>query len=114
MSSTAGTVKAVIDILRKKGEKVGLLKLRLFRPFPYEEIKKALSGVKAIAVLDRSLSFGANSPLFSEINQSLKSKIPILKYVFGLGGREIYEKDIEKIFKDLKKGKRVEEIKFIR
>ena len=114
MSSTAGTAKAVIDALRKKGEKVGLLKPRLFRPFPYEEIKNALLNKKAIAVLDRSLSFGANPPLFAEIKQALGEKIPIQKYVFGLGGRNIFEKDIEKVFNDLKENKIENKIKWIK
>ncbi|MFH0987468.1 MAG: pyruvate ferredoxin oxidoreductase [Patescibacteria group bacterium] len=114
MSSTAGTVKAVVDSLRKKGQKVGLLKLRLFRPFPYKELNQALRKLKAIAVLDRSLSFGANPPLFAEVKQSLAGeKIALQKYVFGLGGRDIFEKDIEKVFKDLKDGKTNEKIKFI-
>lgn len=114
MSSTAGTTKAVIDKLRKKGEKVGLLKPCLFRPFPYNEIKEALSGKKAIAVLDRSLSFGANPPLFTEIKQAVGNKTPIQKYVFGLGGRNIYEKQIEKVFEELKQGKIDDKIKWIK
>lgn len=114
MSSTAGTAKAVIDSLREKGEKVGLLKPRLFRPFPYEEIKKVLSGKKAVAVLDRSLSFGANPPLFSEIKQSINNEVPLQKYVFGLGGRNILEKDIKKVFEELKKGEIDNNIKWIK
>lgn len=114
MSSTAGTAKAQIDKLRKKGEKVGLLKPRIFRPFPYEEIKNALTGKKAIAVLDKSLSFGANPPLYAEIKQALGEKIPMQKYVFGLGGRNIYDKDIKKVFSDLKKGLIEDKIKWIK
>jgi len=114
MSSTAGTAKAVIDKLRERGEKVGLLKPRLFRPFPYEEIKEALSGKKAIAVLDRSLSFGANPPLYAEIKQAIENNVPIQKYVFGLGGRNIYEDQIEKVFEELKRGEINDKIKFIK
>lgn len=114
MSSTAGTTKAVIDNLRKKGEKVGLLKPRLFRPFPYEEIKEAMAGKKSIAVLDRSLSFGANPPLYAEIKQAIGNEIPIQKYVFGLGGRNIFEDQIEKVFAELKKGEINDEIKWIK
>ncbi len=114
MSSTAGTAKAVIDRLREKGEKVGLLKPRLFRPFPYKEIKEALSGKKAIAVLDRSLSFGANPPLYAEIKQAIENRIPIQKYVFGLGGRNIFENQIEKVFEELKKGKVDDKIRWIK
>lgn len=110
MSSTAGTTKAVIDKLRKEGKKVGLLKPKLFRPFPYEEVGKALLGKKYVAVLDRSESYGANAPLFSEvknaiynINEKLRPKLK--SYIFGLGGREIFEEDIENVFKILINGK---------
>jgi len=116
LGSTAGTGKAVIDHLRKRGKKVGLLKLQLFRPFPYKEIAEALCGLKAVAVLDRSLTYGAHPPLYGEILQSLSSlskKPKTASFVFGLGGREIYEKDIEKIFKDLLQGKIKESIQFI-
>ncbi len=116
LGSTAGTGKAVVDRLRKQGKKVGLLKPSLFRPFPYEEIAQALSGLKTIAVLDRSLSYGAYPPLYGEILQSLSffaKKPKIGSFVFGLGGREIYEKDIEKIFKDLLQGKIKEGLQFI-
>ena len=114
MSSTAGTVKAVIDKLRKGGQKVGLLKPRLFRPFPYNEIKEALGGKKAVAVLDRSLSFGANPPLFAEIKQAIADEVPLQKYVFGLGGRSVYENQIEKVFDELKKGEIDNNIKWIK
>jgi len=114
MNSTAGTAKEVVDKLRDKGEKVGLLKPHLFRSFPYKEIAEALKKVKKIAVLDRSMSFGANPPLFAEINQSLAgTRIPIQKYVFGLGGRAIFERQIEQVFADLKKGKIDDKIKYI-
>ena len=103
MSSTAGTVKSVVDKMRKKGFKVGLLKPILFRPFPYQEIAKALSHLKVIAVLDRSVSPGAHPPLYSEIVNCQLSNVKCQSYVFGLGGQDIFEKDIEKIFKDLLK-----------
>ncbi len=106
MNSTAGTTKSVIDKLRAKGKKVGLLKIRMFRPFPYKEVMKALGAVKAVAVLDRSLSFGANAPLFGEVKNSLfdlKKRAALFSCVYGLGGRNIYERDIEKLFKRLLK-----------
>jgi len=113
MNSSAGTVKSVVDKLRKKGKKVGLLKPVLFRPFPYSEIKSVLKG-KKIAVLDRSESFGANPPLFSEIKNSLFDiNARVQSYVFGLGGREIFEKDIEKVFDNLMKNKFDETRKYI-
>ncbi|MBU0929577.1 MAG: pyruvate ferredoxin oxidoreductase [Nanoarchaeota archaeon] len=109
MSSTAGAVKEVINDLRSKGKKVGLLKLRLFRPFPYEEIKKALKGKKVI-VMDRSISLGANCPLYSEIKNSGVSNIHSI--IFGLGGKNIYDEDIKDIFERALKNK-LKEIEYI-
>jgi len=105
MASTAGTVKAAIDELRERGQKVGLLKIKLFRPFPYQEVGKALAYASSIAVLDRSESFGAAPPLFSEIKNSLydlKKRPKLQSYVFGLGGRDIKISDIKKVFYELK------------
>ncbi len=101
MNSTAGTTKTAIDKLRKEGKKVGLLKLRLFRPFPYSEVAEALKNVKNIAVLDRSVSFGANPPLYGEIKNALydvKYSGKLHSCVFGLGGRNIFVEDIEDTF----------------
>jgi len=115
MSSTAGTVKSVVDQMRKKGHKVGLLKPILFRPFPYQEIAQALSHLKMVAVLDRSVSFGAFPPLYSEIINCKVLNIKCQSYIFGLGGHNIFEKDIKKVFKDLLDGKiNTKEIKYIK
>ncbi len=111
MNSSAGTAKAVIDRLRKKGQKAGLLKPVLFRPFPYEEIAASLKG-KTIAVLDRSESFGGNPPLFAEIKSVLSSE-KIQSYVYGLGGRELFEKDVEKVFDDLMKDNMESKTKYL-
>lgn len=105
MGSTAGTSKVKIDELRDKGLKVGLLKPRVFRPFPKEELSDALKGLKAIAVMDRSDSMNAQEgPLCVEIKAALYDKginKPVLNYVYGLGGREIKMDDIEAVFRDL-------------
>jgi pyruvate ferredoxin oxidoreductase alpha subunit len=115
LSSTAGTAKEVVDDLRKQGMKVGLLKMRFFRPFPKERIVKALSKVKAIAVLDRSESFSTlGGPLYNEIKASLyesEKKPLIADYIFGLGGRDIFPEDIEKVYKDLEDMKKTGKIK---
>ena len=106
MNSTAGTTKTVIDRLRAKGKKVGLLKLRMFRPFPYKEVMETLQNAKSIAVLDRAASFGANAPLYGEVKNALydlKKRPALFSCLFGLGGRSIYESDIEGIFKKLLK-----------
>ena len=114
--STAGTAKVAVDELREIGEKVGLLKIKLFRPFPYEQIAMALKNVKNIAVFDRTMPLGSTAPLHGEIIQIL-STIPNKKYtvqscIYGLGGREIFKEDIKKVFEDLDKDE-VEVIKYI-
>lgn len=115
LSSTAGTAKVVVDELRKSGIKAGLLKPIFFRPFPKERIAKALSKVKAVAVLDRSDSFGAEGgPLFTEVKSAMyesKNKPPIVDYIFGLGGRDIFPEDIKKVYKDLEDIKKTGKIK---
>jgi len=97
--STAGIIKDVVDERRKRGEKVGLLKIKLFRPFPEKEIEKALEK-KAVAVLDRSLTIGARPPMYLEIKSICKNT---KSYVYGLGGRDIFSSDIHQIFDELKK-----------
>jgi pyruvate ferredoxin oxidoreductase alpha subunit len=116
MSSTAGTVKAAINELRARGQKVGLLKIKLFRPFPHQEVGKMLARASGIAILDRSESFGANPPLFSEIKSSLfdlKKRPKLQSYVFGIGGRDIKIPDIKKVFAELRNNKSGEEIRYI-
>ena len=107
LNSAASTTKVVVDKLRAEGKKVGLLKIRLFRPFPYEEVVDALKNVKFIGVLDRSFSFGANAPLFGEIKNALydlDNRPKVQSYIFGLGGRALYEKDIIRVFNQLLEG----------
>jgi pyruvate ferredoxin oxidoreductase alpha subunit len=93
MSSAAGTCKDAIDELRSKGKKIGLLKPRIFRPFPYQKIAEALKKTKSVAVLDRSSCPGAfGAPLFTEIRSALydyEERPQIVNYVYGLGGRDI-------------------------
>ena len=105
INSTAGTTKFVIDNLRKQGVKAGLLKLRVFRPFPSTEIAKALSHLKAVAVLDRADSLNAiGGALYSDITSSMYTEnvhVPMVNYVYGLGGRDTKSTDIESVFNDL-------------
>ncbi len=93
MSSAAGTCKDAVDELREEGKKVGLLKPRIFRPFPHEKIAEALRKMKAVAVLDRCSSPGAlGAPLFTDIRNALydyDQRPKIVNYVYGLGGRDI-------------------------
>jgi pyruvate ferredoxin oxidoreductase alpha subunit len=105
MGSTAGTAKVVIDGLRKKGLKAGLLKPRLFRPFPKDEMAKVLKAVKALAVMDRSDSLNAGEgQLCLEVKASLYDNgmnKTVLNYVYGLGGRDIKLNEIESVYNDL-------------
>ncbi len=104
-SSTSGTAKAVVDKLRKAGKKVGLLKPRVFRPFPKQKIIDSLSRLKAVAIMDRSETFSTQGgPLFVEIKSALyetKRQPLINNYIFGLGGRDINMNQIEDVFEDL-------------
>jgi pyruvate ferredoxin oxidoreductase alpha subunit len=116
LGSGAGTIKHVVNSLRKEGKKVGLLKITMFRPFPYKEIANALKNVKSIAVLDKSASFGANGPVFNEIKSALYDfdvKIPVFPYLYGLGGRDFKAEDAEEVFADLIEGKASKELKYI-
>ena len=107
MNSTAGTAKYTIDRLREKGIKAGLLKVRVFRPFPGEEIAEALKNVKAIAVLDKADSLNAaGGALYEDVVTGLYNKklsIPTVNYIYGIGGRDTKSDDIEKVFNDLLK-----------
>lgn len=107
MNSTAGTTKYVVDALRARGVKAGLLKVRMFRPFPAEEIAKALSHVKAVAVLDKADSLNAcGGALFSDVTSGMqvnKVMVPTVNYIYGIGGRDTKSTDIESVFNDLEK-----------
>ena len=106
IGSAAGTCKAAIDKIRNTtGKKVGLLKIRVFRPFPEEEIAAALAHVKAIAIMDRSEMFSATSgPLGAEVRAALyqaKCQAETVNYFYGLGGRDITVEDFEQIYTNL-------------
>ncbi len=92
MGSSAGTAKAAVDKLRAEGVKAGLIKIRVFRPFPGEELAKALKGVKAVAVMDKSEGFSAcGGPLFAETAGAcinMPDRPLMVDIVFGLGGRD--------------------------
>ena len=105
LGSTAGNVKAVVDDLRQKGVKAGMLKIRTFRPFPVDQVADALSGAAAVAVMDRSGSPGAQGgPVWTEVRSALydrEKRLPVIDYLYGLGGREIGLPLIESVYTDL-------------
>ena len=105
LSSTCGTTRYVVDEMREKGIKVGMIKLTVFRPFPMEEIAAACKNLKALAVLDRADSCAAQGgPVFNDVctaNYTLHDKkIPTLNYIYGLGGRDIDEAQIRNIINE--------------
>jgi pyruvate ferredoxin oxidoreductase alpha subunit len=105
VGSTAGTLKVIVDQLRQEGAKVGVLRLRTFRPLPVEELRNALRNVKAIAVMDKSMTPGGlGGAVFSEVRNALydaKDHPNIVSFIFGLGGRDTSPHDLRKIFDEL-------------
>jgi pyruvate ferredoxin oxidoreductase alpha subunit len=107
LSSAAGTARSVVKKLRGQGVKIGLLKPRVFRPFPSQELAAALKGIKAVAVLDRSISFGAMEgagPLYLEVCAALFAaglEAKAVNYIYGLGGRDIFPQHFEQVARDL-------------
>lgn len=106
IGSAAGTTKDAIDALRAKGEKVGLIKIRLYRPFPAEEIAEALKNVKAVAIMDRAEGYtNHGGPLGADVMAAMfraRSQAHAVNYIYGLGGRDVRVEDMENVFADLK------------
>jgi pyruvate ferredoxin oxidoreductase alpha subunit len=106
LNSTAGTAKYVVDQLRKSGKKVGLVKPRVFRPFPIDEIAECLSKFKAVAVMDKADGFNAaGGPLFTEVTSAMLVKgavgPKVINYIYGIGGRDVKATDIEQVYNEL-------------
>ncbi len=105
MNSTAGTAKFTADKLRAEGIKAGVLKVRVFRPFPAEEIAKSLSKAKAVAILDKADGLNAvGGPLFTDVTSGMYMshiQVPTVNYIYGIGGRDTKSDDIEKVYLDL-------------
>ena len=121
IGSAAGTAKEAVDELRAQGKKVGVLKLRVFRPFPAREIAEALKNCKAVAIMDRCESYNGNGgPLGSETKAALfKNKVMIeaINYIYGLAGRDFTVDDAAQVFEELEafitEGKEIEEYKYV-
>lgn len=105
MGSAAGTAKQAVDDLREQGKKVGVIKLRVFRPFPAEELAEALKNCKAVAIMDRTESYNGNGgPLGSEVTAGLYRKkvlITAVNYIYGLAGRDFTVQEVYDIFAEL-------------
>lgn len=121
IGSAAGTAKQAVDELRTCGKKVGVLKLRVFRPFPAKEIANALKGCKAVAIMDRCESYNGNTgPLGSEVTSALfnnKVIIDTVNYIYGLAGRDFTVDETKAVFSELEdmvvNGKKIEQHKYI-
>ena len=114
LGSISGLVREIVDKLRKNGEKVGLLKIRYMRPFPNEEIAQAVKNAKAVAVLEKDISFGNEGAVYTNVNSALQKSgvnIPTSNYIGGLGGKNISPQEIEDIFAEIKSG--ISDIKFL-
>jgi pyruvate ferredoxin oxidoreductase alpha subunit len=107
VGSTAGTLKTIVDELRQEGVKAGLLRLRTFRPFPIEEVRSALERVKAVAVMDKSMSFGGNGgAVFHEVRNSMydaKVHPHVVNFIYGLGGRDSSPRELRRVYENLLK-----------
>lgn len=105
IGSAAGTAKQAVDEFREKGAKVGVLKLRVFRPFPAEEIARALKNCKIVAIMDRCESYNGNGgPLGSEVTAGLfryKVMIEAVNYIYGLAGRDFTVEDAKAVFEEM-------------
>ncbi|NAZ26767.1 MAG: pyruvate ferredoxin oxidoreductase [Thermogladius sp.] len=111
MGSGAGTMRSVVRKLRREGLRVGLLKLRMFRPFPFKDIADKLRNAKLVAVMEKGISPGSYGPLFLEVNTALydlKERPILVNYIYGLGGRDLVpdmvENMVKGLFKELESG----------
>jgi pyruvate ferredoxin oxidoreductase alpha subunit len=102
LNSSAGTAKTVIDKMRAEGKKVGLIKIRMFRPFPAEELAAALANVKGVAVMDKAEGFSTQGgPVFTDVRSAMYGKADgkvVMSYIYGLGGRDVTTYQIDEVY----------------
>jgi pyruvate ferredoxin oxidoreductase alpha subunit len=117
--SVTGTARIVVDYMRDSGMKVGLVKLRFYRPFPVEYFKGLKSRVKAVGIIDRNISFGYEGAVGSEVKSAMydsASSPKVIDFIAGIAGRDIRKEDIEVMYNkliNLSNGKAEEELQFI-
>jgi len=117
LNSAAGTSKDVVDEFRDRGIKAGLLKPRLFRPFPYEEVADALKHLKAICVMDRADSSGGYGPVFLEVSSALyhvKKRPRMINKIYGLGGRDYLPQHAEQVLEELVEITKTDNVRIIK
>ncbi len=104
--SVTGTARKVVNQLREEGRKVGLLKLRVLRPFPVKELAEKAANARTLGVLDKNISFGYEGTVYTNVNSALKREridIPTLNFIGGLGGKDITKENIREMFDNLQK-----------
>ena len=107
IGSVCGTIKDAIDQLREEGKKVGLLKIRVFRPFPGEEFAEALKHCKAVAIMDRSEGYNSvGGPVGAEVTAAMyraKCQAETVNIIYGLSGRDVKVSDVVRLYEKLEK-----------
>ena len=99
LGTVTSTARGVVRELRKKGKKVGLVKVRAFRPYPSERIAEVCKDAKTVGVYDRSVSFGVGGPHYLEVRNALfDSDVPVIDFIGGLGGRDVAEADVRSMY----------------
>jgi pyruvate/2-oxoacid:ferredoxin oxidoreductase alpha subunit len=114
--SMSSTAKEAIDMMREKGEKVGLLRIRVFRPFPKDEVRRVAKSVKRIGVIDRNISFGSEGIFFQEVKSALcneDEKKPIHGFIAGIGGRDVVLDDFANMVAQIKSNREAKDIRWI-
>ena len=112
MGTVTSTSREVVDELRQKGEKAGIIKLRFFRPFPSEDLRKIVSNLDALGVFDRSISYHGGGPVYNEVRSALFGMtIPVIDHLAGLGGRDVTKEQIFKMYELTSKAAKGEKVK---
>ncbi|MGD0327636.1 MAG: pyruvate synthase subunit PorA [Halobacteriota archaeon] len=115
MGSVVGTLKDTVDDLRDDGVRAGAIKLRSYRPFPSDELRRALAGVTAVGILDKNISLGFEGALFTDVKASLyrdKEAPKAFGFIAGLGGRDIPKRMFVKMFDYIREGKKISKSEF--
>ena len=100
MGTIAETVNRVVDNLRDRGLKIGSVRVTMFRPFPFDALQKAFTGISRIAVIDRDISLGFGGVLWGEVRSLAQPGVVVQNYVSGLGGGDVRPEHIEQMVKD--------------
>lgn len=114
LGTATSTARAVVDELREKGKRAGLIKLRFMRPFPEKELLDAVSHLKALGVFDRSIGFNSYGPVFTEVRSALHAlELPITDHIGGLGGRDLTTEEMRDIFAVIERSSKGKKVKAV-